>query len=169
MTRTFVALLVMFATASLATAAEKFTSKDGKYSATFPSAPKEPPAQEVDSPIGKLKLFIAAAEAGKNQAFMVIYNDYPAVVAAAPPQKILEGVRDGSKGPTGKVVSDKEIKVGDKVPGRDYVLDKGGNFFRSRSVLDGTRLYQVVVVGKTQDDVTSKQADEFINSFKIEK
>jgi hypothetical protein len=76
----------------------------------------------------QLKLFVTAAEVNKNLAYMVIYNDYPEAITAARLNRFSKA-REGSKG-TGKVVTDKEITLGvAKTPGRDYVLDKGGNFF----------------------------------------
>jgi len=155
-----------------AAAADKFTSETGKFSASFPKD-KQPmeSAKEVDTTAGKIKLTIHAAEVKKDLAFIVIWNDYPEATAKEEPQDVLSRVRDGAKGPDGKVLEDKVVALDpNKVPGRDFLLDKGDNhFFRSRTYLAGTRLYQVIVSSTKKDDVTSKDAEGFLDSFEIAK
>jgi hypothetical protein len=151
-----------------AAGADPFESKDGRYKVTFPNAPTES-NKDVETAAGKLQLHIAALEVKKDLAFMVIWNDYPEAVAKEQAQAVLERVRDGSKGPDGKVVDDKEIALG-KVPGRDFVLDKGDNhYYRSRSYLSSNRLYQVIISGVKKDSVGSKEAEAFLDSFEIGK
>lgn len=36
-------------------------------------------------------------------------------------------------------------------------------------ILDGKRIYQVIVGGPTKEDVTSKAADKFVDSFQVTK
>ena len=42
-------------------------------------------------------------------------------------------------------------------------------YFRARTFLAGNRLYQIVVVAKSKDEVTSEAANKFIDSFEIAK
>ena len=163
----FLVLLASGAVAFAAAAEVKHSSAEGKYSVEFPAKPMES-IQVVDSPIGKLKMHIAAVEAKKDLGCMVIYNDYPEVVGKENPQALLQRVREGTKGSSGKVLEDKEITYGkDKLPGRAYLLDKGGSFTRVRAYLNGKRLYQVIIVGANKDEVASKVADNFMESFQI--
>src|SRR5262249_8640746 len=126
MLRSLVVFGIVLVAISNASADDKFTSKDGKFAAMFPKD-KQPmeSAKDVDHAGGKLKLTIFAAEVKKDVAFIVIWNDYPEAVAKEQPQDVLARVREGSKGPDGKVIDDKELTLGaNKVPGRDYLLDK---------------------------------------------
>lgn len=169
-----IAIVLAFGVASsFANAADKFTSKDGRYSVEFPAPPKETTKDVDASPTvandGKLKMFYAALDVKKDVSFMVIYNDFKEAVAMASPQKVLIEVRDGSKGKEGMLVTDREIVAADgKPPGREYIVDKG-IYYRSRTFLSGNRLYQIVVVAKSDKEVTSEAADKFIDSFEIAK
>lgn len=66
-----------------------------------------------------------------------------------------------------KVTSSDDFDLEDDVPARDIELDMGGEAAcRVRLILDGERLYQVMVLGKktfAEDD----DADAFIHSFRF--
>ena len=165
MRRSFLAfVLVLVASANSFAADEKFSSEAGHFSVAFLGKPVEV-SKEIESPAGKLTLFIARMEIKKDQAWMVIYNDYPESPANEKPQTRLERIRDGTKG-SGTILEDKEIALG-KAPGRGYLLDRGDGFARARIFLSNKRLYQVIVAGKTKEQVSSKAAEEFLDSFKI--
>lgn len=160
--------LILVAFANHAVADEKYTSEKGKYTIVFPAKPTES-SRDADSPIGKLAVHIAVCEAKKDLGFIVIYTDYPEAIAKDKPQDVLARVRDGSKGPEGKVLEDREISKG-KIPGRDYLLGKGPDqYFRARAFLNGTRLYQIIIAGSKKDEITSPAADKFFDSFEITK
>ena len=67
----------------------------------------------------------------------------------------------------GKLVSEKNVKLG-KHPGREIRINvaEGKRLFRVRVYLVEQRLYQVVVFG-TPETATSKDADKFLDSFKL--
>jgi hypothetical protein len=154
---------------SVAGAEEKFTSEKGKYLAAFPKTPAES-EKEIDTPIGKLAVFTAALEVKKDLGLIVIYVDYPDAVKQQKAQEVLARTRDGTKGPKDRILDDKEITLNDKIPGREYVLDReDAVFYRARIYLDGARLYQVIVSGAKKDDVLSSMADKFLESFEIAK
>jgi hypothetical protein len=166
---TVLSALVIVAITATVRAEEKYESKDGKFNITFTDKPKET-TKEIPTAIGKITLYMTTVEAGKDKVFIATYNDYPDAVSKSPPQDVLKGVRDGAKGKDGKVLDDKEITFGDdKIPGREYTLQKGTLFHRYRVFLNGTRLYNVGYVAPTKDDLSSKEADAFFESFKITK
>jgi len=71
---------------------------------------------------------------------------------------------------TGELLLDKEITLGkDKIPGREVIVDKGAQKMRVRAFIDKTKMYQVLVIGKSKDEVTTKDADKFLDSFEIPK
>jgi hypothetical protein len=173
MSRLFVlAVLALGTLAAAGNADEKYTSAAGKYSATFPNKPKEfsTPDADVNPAMGKYKYFSAWHEVNKDVAFGTMYHDYPQGVIKDEPQVVLERVKDGTKGEKGRVVEDREISLGaDKVPGRAFIINQGVYFYRARVFLKEARLYQVIVTGKTKDDVSTAAADKFLDSFTIEK
>lgn len=163
--------ILLFGVAVLpVSAADKYVSKEGKYTVIFPPGMPREKTSDVKSSVGDLKMYLTTVERENNVAFMVSYNDYPAEVGKARPQKILENIRDGSRGTTGRLIKDDELTLApDRLPARDFLIDRGGNFYRSRAILDGTRLYQVIVVSRSEKDVISKEADAFIDSFAVSK
>ena len=70
----------------------------------------------------------------------------------------------------GKLVRSKEIALEKQYPGREYEFEipTAAGQYRSRSYLVKGRLYQVIVVGK-REFVASKDADRFMDSFKLQK
>lgn len=151
-------------------AEEKYAPDGGKFSIAFPAKPTTN-TKQVDSPIGKITMNVHALEVRKDLGYLVVVNDYPDVVAKDKPQDVLGRVRDGSKGPDGKVVEDKPITFGTNgIPGREYLLEKGSeHFHRARTYIKGGRLYQIIVTGTKKEDVMSNDADKFLDSFEITK
>lgn len=145
-----------------------YASGAGKYKAEFPGAVK---TETTDIMAGKdtLKLTLDSVELKGDTVFMVSYVDASDEVAKKPAAMRLDKVRDGNKGPSGKVLEDKAIELGtDKHPGRDILIETPGGYIRNRAVIAGNRLYQVMIQG-SKDVVTSPSADKFINSFEITK
>ena len=150
----------------LASAQARFSPKDSQCSIAFPKPPKEA-SKEAKTAIGAIQINTCSLDISRDVAYLLVWTDYPSAVMQTPVAKLLENVRDGSKG-TGSIVTDSAIEVSDhKYPGRDFVLDFGSRFYRARAVLKGTRLYQVVIVAKNKDDVSSESANKFIDSFEI--
>lgn len=159
-------VLAMVGMCATGVGADKHVSKEGKYAVGFPAKPTDKTTEvEAPAPIGKFTLYVSSLDVKKDLAFMVIYNDYPMDVTKTSPQKILLAVRDRSRG-TGVLLDEMDTRDANP-PTREYIIEKEGNFYRSRTILAGTRLYQVVVVSRGKDGVISKPADEFIKSFEI--
>lgn len=164
-------LLALAAFASFATADEKYTSANGKFVTTFPAAPKDfsTPDGDVNPGMGRYKYFSAWFE-NKDTSYGVMYHDYPQGVIKDEAQAVLERVKDGTKGEKGRVVEDKEVALGaDKVPGRAFIINQGTYYYRARIFLKESRLYQVIVVGKSKEEVSAPAADKFLDSFEISK
>jgi hypothetical protein len=142
---------------------DKFVSKEGKYSITFPGKPTV-----VSNKAGGIDLNIATFEKGTT-GFTVIYSDFPPeVVKFAKPKELLDG---GQKGLVdnfkAKVISAKDFTLGKpKHPARELIAEKGEHTLRIQLVLADHRLYQVVVVG-SKEMITGSDADAFFKSFEI--
>jgi len=103
--------------------------------------------------------------------FSLLTADYPESIAAVEAKTILDGVRDGLRGPTtlgGTIDLDREIRVGPgSLPGREFQVHAKKNYSRTRVVYLPPRLYQVMVTG-TQSQVEGETAERFLNSFSVE-
>lgn len=147
--------------------AKKYVDKPGGFSVAFPGKPKQD-TTEMKTAAGKSTLHINAVEKDEN-AFMVMWNDFPVVVEEENLGKVLDGAVDGvSK--KGEIVSKKNTKFGpDKIPAREVVMDtKEGLRFRILIVMRESRLYQVMVAGKDEFADTDK-AKDFVKSFEFTK
>jgi hypothetical protein len=162
-------VLVAFVGAGVARSAD-YSSGEGKYSVKFPAAPKVI-TQNTKSAVGDLTVNIATYANSEGNAFMVSYTDFPALATKEENHATLfEGIRNGAKGSDGKLVGEeKEIMFGpDKLPGREFTIEKGKQRIRFRVVLNGSRVYQVAAIG-TEAFATGKEGTVFLDSFQITK
>jgi hypothetical protein len=165
-TLTLVALVGVFVAVGAAQEFKPYASSAGRYKVLFPGTVK---TETTDVKAGKetLKLTLDSVELKGDTAFLVSYIDTTDEVAKQPTGPRLDKVRDGNKGPAGKVIEDKDVTVGpEKYPGRDVLIQTPGGYLRNRIVIAGKRLYQVMIQG-TREVVTSPSADKFIASFEI--
>jgi hypothetical protein len=146
------------------------TSDAGKYSVVFP---KKPNLLAKEAPIegDKVKIYFAALELDSGYGLLASYSDMPMRAAdKQKPMDLLAKIRDGAKGPDGKVVKDSEIAFGEaKIPGREYWIEKGPIVFRCRTYVLGSRVYQLMVIGTSQDRVNDEASTNFLDSFRIAK
>jgi len=145
---------------------KEFVAKDGRFKISMPGTPKKREL-ETESDFGKGVLYMNVVEVGKTM-YAANYCDFPAEVKKATLQQVYDSSRDGAvANMEGKLVSEKNVKLG-KHPGREIRINvaEGKRLFRVRVYLVEQRLYQVVVFG-TPETATSKDADKFLDSFKL--
>jgi len=67
-------------------------------------------------------------------------------------------------------VSQKKIKLDDRFPGRDFVMEITGRqgLLRGRAYLANGTLYKVIVVG-AKEFAESSEADQVLDSFKLKR
>ena len=168
-------LPILLLTAAFGSAAEEpkakpveFASKEGKFTVTFPDKPK---SGKNKIPVGDTEVTIYRETLEfEGCAFIVAYNDYPEGTLDPKPQTVLENVRNGNLGETGKIIDETIGKFGpDKLPMREFTFSKDKVFYRNRLVLDGDRLYQVMVVAEKEKDLTTAVADKLFDSFILDK
>src|SRR5262245_2198347 len=144
----------------------EFTSTEYKFKAKFPGKPKE----QEQSALGiKFRMF---ATESRNGAYMVGVADMP--IPANEPSELIEqrldGSRDGAiKNVGGTLKSSSPIKLAGKYPGREFtasITQPAPGLLRARVYLVGTRLYQVMVLGK-DSYATSTEANTFLDSFQL--
>jgi hypothetical protein len=145
---------------------KEFASKEGRFKLLMPGTPKQYKL-DTESDFGKGVLHINTVEAGETM-YGTNYCDFPAEVKKAPLKQVYDSSRDGAVANLeGKLASEKDIKLGE-YPGREIRIEVAGGkkLFRARVYLVDQRLYQVVVFG-TKETATSKEADKFLDSFKL--
>jgi hypothetical protein len=145
---------------------KEFASKEGRFTVLMPRTPEQQQA-DAESDFGKGVLHMNTVQAGKVM-YGANYCDFPAEIKKAPIKQVFDSSRDGAVANLdGKLADEKEIKLGD-YPGREIQIEIAGGkrLFRARVYLVEQRLYQVVVLG-TKETATSKEADKFLDSFKL--
>ena len=117
---------------------ERFTSEAGKFSILFPGTPEEK-QQTSQSQFGKIEMHAFAAKKDTQNAYGVGYFDIPKVPDI---KSYLDKVQALEAGAQGKIVSQKEIQMGNN-SGREFEFIKGGkaNYsVRARMIMVGQRL-----------------------------
>jgi hypothetical protein len=144
---------------------KEFVWREGRCSILMPGEPRE-----LKIPTGGVgDTFIRMVEKGNN-AWAVTYLDVPGM-DKAPKDVITQALvngRDGAaKSTNGKLLSDRDIKLGEH-PGKEFELELPGGMlrYRSRVYIVSGRLYQMVVTGP-RDVVQGREADRFLESFKL--
>ena len=144
---------------------QTFTSAEGRFSVELPATPQQAakPLALQGGGASTLHQFWVDIDSD-NITYMVIYNDYPSDYATAAPQELLETMRDG-------VVRDKKLTSDVPIdlygtPGRAFTaLDKDGWQYAVHQFLDGSRLYQLIVVNSKGHPAAT--TEQFMNSFRI--
>lgn len=142
---------------------KEFASKGGKFKVLMPGK-----VETSESKKGDITTFAATAKPAAGKVFTVTYFDVKFDIPAAKSQEMLKLFGAGVKG---KQVSDKEKTLGkNKLPARETVYEADqGVFIRSLLVLDGQRIYHIIYGAPNKDEVTSKDADKFFESFEVVK
>jgi hypothetical protein len=144
-----------------------YSSTEGKFNVRFPGTPKVT-TKTTDTGLGELSVSIATFANADGNLYMVSYTDLPTAPEPQHHAKLFTGVRDGIKG-NGKQVEDKEMAFGpNKLPGREFVVDKGKQQIKLRVILHENRLYQIAVIG-TANFIGGKDAHQFLESFELTK
>ena len=145
---------------------QPYSSRVGGFSVLFPGTPQEK-TEQLTLPDGTsvtLYQLVVSLENDK-VAYTVMYNNYPENYAQnTDPQTILGGARDGAT--KGRTIIDDEVIDLNGIPGRSVRATGSDGFnYEAHLYLDGSRLYQVVVISSTGHPATL--TEEFFNSFKI--
>lgn len=147
----------------------EYVSDAGAYKVRFPNTPKVT-SPTTKTAVGELKVTIATYANADGSVYLVSHTDYPAT--ATKPENhatLLDGVRDGMKAGGTLVGNELAFAFGpDKLPAREFVLDKNKQRVKVRLILNSGRLYQLAAVG-TDKFVTGKDVTLFLDSFEITK
>jgi hypothetical protein len=147
---------------------KEYSSNEGKYSVLMPGTPTNQ-TRNMNTPTGSITLYASALE-NNDTGYVVTYNDIPESLSQVlTPELLLQSIRKSAvSNVQGKLVDDQPITLASKYPGREIQVEiqDGKRVFRNRMYIVGNRLYQVVFAG-TKDEIFSKDANKFLDSFKI--
>jgi hypothetical protein len=149
---------------------KEFTSKEGGFTASFPSAPSEL-KQSLKTPAGNVEVNVVGVEFPDQQGFLVTYHNLPDALSQQPEAAdlILETIPQQVKANASGATITGEIKkiTQDGHPGREFNMQRGSNgFLVVRALLVKNRVYQVIVAG-SKEMVSSKDAQRFLDSFHL--
>jgi hypothetical protein len=161
-------LVVLVPLLSCLSAAEPvdYKSPDGKFTIKFPGKPQE---SEAKTAAGPMKVY--QAYSGMS-GYMVLVMENPDLAKATP--DVAELALD--KGcdtliNKGKSLDKKKIKLGDKYPGREMLIEMAEKkgYMHLRMYLADNALYAVMVVTQKEEDAKNKDSTDFLDSFKLTK
>ena len=150
---------------------KEYTSRAGKFKVLLPGTPK---VQEINEKAGDgsdVKITNYRTQAAGGLTVIVATSDFAEQYAKVPADKILDNAREGALTRSrGTLVREKKLRLGDH-PGREYVIrfPKEQGVIRARAYLVGARQYSLLVAGKDEKAVTSREANAFMESLKLTK
>lgn len=155
--RAAIAILALFALAcSLELDWRDLRSAEGGFSALMPSKPRYEVRALDGTPSVTMHLWSAHAA---NSVFGVGYVEYRAADGG-----VLDRTRDALvRNIRGRVLEDVPVAQAG-LTGRAVVAESGDLLLRARLLVSGTRLYQLVVLGR-RAHVTDADAEFFLSSF----
>ncbi len=164
-------LLLAAAAQAGETSLKEFKWEAGKCTVLMPGTPKELPPNKGVGPNGMtVETHMVLLDAGKH-VYLLAYTANADLLKASDElkKKALDDGRDAAvRNIKGKLTSEKDVKVAGE-PGREIQIEAPGlGIYRARLVIIGDRLYQLVVAGP-EEIARSKDADKFLDSFKVTK
>ncbi|MEA2592952.1 MAG: hypothetical protein QOD62_2783 [Actinomycetota bacterium] len=147
----------------------KYSSDEGKIAVDMLGQP-EVEKENITTPVGKVPMTSISSTSHDN-AYTVIYFDYPDAIAGRDPDTVLNNIRDAAVS-RGKLSSERTVTL-DGYPGRDIEYEwpddgasGGPTYYRERLYLVGKRLYRSIYVSR-KADTSTPQVDRWLNSFTL--
>ena len=151
-----------------------FTSAEGRFTITYPAGSATPQMETVPVPteIGNINMNMFLVDAD-TMAYMTAYADYPdSLISMSEPQMMLDMGRDGAiTNVNGELLREKDHTV-QGYPAKEFYArgEQGGQdvYMRANIIMAKERLYQVLYLAFTEDQLDSREADDYIASFRID-
>ncbi|MCA9187085.1 MAG: hypothetical protein R3E01_13690 [Pirellulaceae bacterium] len=162
---------LLFANSELCAAQlQSFESTEGGFQISFPGAPQESESEipNTDGIRTLQKQYVVGTADG---AYIASYQDNPNLKSASAERVNQAYTAAGAglkKAFGGDIKSETKVKLGDNIEGREFVvpIPAAGGVARCRLFLVGTRLYQIMAVGKP-DFVDADQTTKVMESFAL--
>ncbi len=141
-------------------------SRPGLFSALWPKSPR-PTSTFYKTSAGDLMVYSESYSPNKELSLSVTYTDFPPPIRDLNPTSILNAVRSGMGGTTGKLTDFATLERTDLHPvGQSFTIEHDRHHAHVRLYLVKNRLYQVVALG-TPDELAKKTTALFLESFTI--
>jgi hypothetical protein len=148
---------------------KSFSSKEGRFTISFPGKPDQS-TSTLKSPIGDMVLHIfKAGRDNDKEAYTLIYYDYPPeAIKSTDPEKIFDTAQQGGLDATHcKLVKKTDIIKTDKVPAsRDLEIEIQAATTYARMILVANRLYVIMAVPAANQGAAD-HARKYFDSFKL--
>jgi hypothetical protein len=148
---------------------KELAPKDGGFVVMMPGTPVERKEEDLKTPSGPIELHIFEVERKKEEtAYVVLYCEIPesALKNSTDEKRLDYAKKRAVAGTKGKLKVEKKLKLGSH-PGRELHFEvEGKGLVRLRMYVVKDKLYQLLVAGP-KNQVTSKDADKFLESFKL--
>ena len=169
MTRCAVLFALVFALVATTGCQQKpfteFNSPDGKFKAIFPGEPKI-----TSTAAAGVTIKMYAVESW-SKSYMLAWSDVPIPEweSEGKTKSRLFDARDGAiaavKGKSSGTT--KVIQLEDRFPGVEFGGTAEGKYLRARAYIVGRRMYQLLVIARSQEDLTSTEAEDFFAAFQV--
>jgi hypothetical protein len=151
-------LIVLFS----AVAAHAAVVSTDYFTVTLPDAYAAPGQSSATQNGIATSTWIAKAPTG--EAVVITMSTMPAKIAD--PAKLIDSTRD-SLLKSVKGTLDSEQPLTGPMPARDLLFRSGTAFLRSRLIVSGDKLYQLLYVGRTQPERDAPAVGQMFDSFKV--
>lgn len=145
-----------------------FEPEPTKFTSLFPGTPKR---SSTPTPSAAGLMTQLEAQVSHRDTFYALgWMDFP-VAAVIDNKKALDGARDGAtKSAGGRIVSEKQVKLNGKHPGREIVFDVVSPL-KARGYLHiyivNKRFYQALVLQPDAKSGDKPNVDKFLEAFKV--
>lgn len=147
-----------------------YESANGGYTAYFPVAPSERNQQINDEQGRPITAYITMVqEMSTGKTYTVSYADMPEEVKSSPETdaKLRKQLEDQISTMKGKILEEKEVKVGN-LNGKEYVIDIMSVMeMRVRKAYKGKRVYSIACVYMKSENLDKGEGNRFIESFNL--
>jgi hypothetical protein len=121
-------------------------------------------AQKTDSPEGKIDTTNWISKAPTGEAVVITVSTMPAPITDA--TKAMDGMRESLlKSLNATLESEEKIEDGKAA---NLLFKSAGAFLRSKLVVDGNRMMQVLYVGRSEEQRSATAVGELFQSFQAE-
>ncbi len=123
---------------------KEFTSKEGRFSVSFPGTPKQQD-RTLETPLGPVKThdFVVQSDVS---TYYLTYSEFPNIgpLTAGDQKEMLDSSRDRAIRDGAKLISEADVSVGG-TPAREFLAEKNGMIVRARVVYSNGRLYNLII------------------------
>jgi hypothetical protein len=145
----------------------ELSPEDKAFTIQFPGTPVKQ-VEKIKTPTGTIDVISYALKPSKDRpAYLLSYSEFAGQPDKLTPQQRLDKAQAGALASTkGKLQSQKNFTL-QGYPGRELLIaTPEDQHLRTQIYVVGDRVYQLIVVGPA-DQVASKDADKFFDSFKL--